>query len=177
VKTVVEASHLFREEQPGNGQRPDLVFINPPGSNTPIAGDACVTCPVPIASTTPLPLSAARKPGRSAEVSRKIKEHKYNGPCAANGLEFVPLIFESTGRIDKPCDDFLKKVLKQKTGRDNHSIQRAYTNYWFTRLSCCLQKAIASSIIIRSRLINGNMHIHPNYQFDDAFILDAEFHH
>jgi hypothetical protein len=99
---------------------------------------------------------------------------KYNGPCDANGFKFVPLIFESTGRIDKPSYEFMRKILKTKI-RDNDSIDKTYSNYWLTRLNCNLQKAIATSIINRSRLINGDMVHDPNYQYDDAFIMESEF--
>jgi hypothetical protein len=38
--------------------------------------DVCITCPIPVASATPLPLFAAQTPGRAAEIARKGKETK-----------------------------------------------------------------------------------------------------
>jgi hypothetical protein len=43
------------------------------------------------------------------------------------------------------------------------------------RLSCCLQKSIAASIVNRSKLINGDMLHNPNYQFDEDFILESGY--
>jgi hypothetical protein len=66
----------------------------------------------------------------------------------SNGLELVlPICIESTGaRWGKACDDFFKKVLKANS-KGNESVYRASSNYWLSRLSCCLQKSIAASII------------------------------
>jgi hypothetical protein len=69
------------------------------GFATPVVGDVAVTCPHPVSSSTRFSLSDARKVERAAEAYRKIKEDKYDGPCTFNGLKFVPLIFESTGRM------------------------------------------------------------------------------
>jgi hypothetical protein len=113
------------------------------------------------------------KPGYSAEVDRKGKDTKYKAACVANGLELLllPLIIEYIGRIDEPCDDFLRNVLKR-----NDSVHRAYTNYWLSpSKNCYLRKSIAASIVNRSKLINGGMLHNPNYQFEEAFILEFGF--
>jgi hypothetical protein len=116
----------------------------------------------------------ARKVGRAAEMYRKSKADKYDGPCAANGLKFVPLIFESTGRMDKSCHDFLRTALKQKH-RENTVQHRAFSNYWLCRISCTLQKAISTAIVNRSKIANTGMVHNSNYQFQEAFILESEF--
>jgi phage pi2 protein 07 len=74
------------------------------------------------------------------------------------------------------CDDFFKKVLKANS-KGNESVYRASSNYWLFRLSFCLQKSIAASIVNRSKLINGDMLHNPNYQFDEDFILESGFRH
>jgi hypothetical protein len=48
------------------------------------------------------------------------------------------------------CDDFFKKVLKANS-KGSESVYRASSNYWLSRLSCCLQKSIAASIVNRSK--------------------------
>jgi hypothetical protein len=96
--------------------------------------------------------------------------------CCCGLIELLPICIESTGaRWGKACDGFFKKVLKANS-KGNESVYRAYSNYyWLSRLSCCLQKSIAVSIINRSKLINGDMLYNPNYQFDDEdfIILDS----
>jgi hypothetical protein len=135
-----------------------------------------------VAASAPLLLTNARKPGRAAQLAtRSEKETKYKAACDANGLELLPIcIGESTSaRWGKACDDFFKKVLNANS-KGNESIYRASSsNYWLSRLSCCLQKSIAASIVnTRSKLINGNMLHNPNYQFDeDFFILESGFRH
>jgi hypothetical protein len=101
------------------------------------------------------------------------KETKYKAACDVNGLELLPICIESTGGRcwGKACDDFFKKVLKANS-KGNESVYRAYLNYWLSsRLSCCLQKSIAASIVNRSKLINGDMLYNPNYQFNEDFML------
>jgi hypothetical protein len=58
------------------------MLYNAQDFNKPVAvADECITCPIPVAASTPLPLTATRKPGRAAEVARKGKETKYKGAC------------------------------------------------------------------------------------------------
>jgi hypothetical protein len=177
VKTREEVAQCFREANPDDNKRPDLLFYNVEGYSKKVVGDVAVTCPVPVSANTNLTLNQARKVGRAAELSRHNKENKYDGTCNNNGFEFKSLIFESTGRIDKPCDEFLRKVLKQKGRQENDPSHKAHSNYWLSRLNCTLQKAIATSIVNRSRLINCDMVYNPNYQFDDFFIQEHEFRH
>jgi hypothetical protein len=74
----------------------------------------------------------------------------YKAARDANGIELLPIFIESTGgRWGKACDDFFKKVLKANN-KDNESVYRAYSNFWLSRLSCCLQKSISASIVNRS---------------------------
>jgi hypothetical protein len=83
--------------------------------------------------------------------------YKYKAACDANGLELLSICIESTGaRWGKACDDFFRKVLKANS-IGNESVYRASSNNWLSRLSCCLQKSIAASIVNRSKLINGDM--------------------
>jgi hypothetical protein len=77
----------------------------------------------------PLPLYAAHKPGRAAEIARKGKETKYKAACGANGLKLLPICIKSTGRWGKSCDNFFRKVLRTYS-KGNESVHRAYSNYW-----------------------------------------------
>jgi hypothetical protein len=61
--------------------------------------------------------------------------------------QFV-LSLHTGARWGKACDDFFKKVLKAHS-KGNESVYRASSNYWLSRLSCCLQKSIAASIVNR----------------------------
>jgi hypothetical protein len=177
IKIRVEVAECFRVAIPENNQRPDLMLYNAPDFNKPVVADVCITCPIPVAASAPLSLTNARKPGRAAQLARSGKETKYMAACDANGLELLPICIESTiARWGKACDNFFKKVLKANS-KGNESVYRAFSNYWISRLSCCLQKSIAASIVNRSKLINGDMLHNPNYQFDKDFILESGFQH
>jgi hypothetical protein len=83
-------------------------------------------------------------------------------PMDSSYYHFVlSLVLGTGGRWGKSCDDFFKKVLKANS-KGNESVHRAYSNYWLSRLSCCLQKSIAVSTVNRSKLINGDMLHNPN---------------
>jgi hypothetical protein len=80
------------------------------------------------------------------------KETKYKAACDANRLKLLPICIESTGdRFGKACDDFFKKVLKEGQATAKAMSRCVYmtasSNYWLSRLSCCLQKSIAASIV------------------------------
>jgi hypothetical protein len=74
IKTGVEVAECFRVADPENNQRPDLMLYNTSDFNKPVVADVCITCPIPVAAATLVPLSAAQKPGRAAEVAEKDKE-------------------------------------------------------------------------------------------------------
>jgi hypothetical protein len=98
IKTRVEVAECFRVAEPDNIQRPDIMIYNALDSNKPIVADVCITSPIPVAAAAPLALSAARKPGRAAQIARAGKQTKYKAACNANGLELLPISIESTDR-------------------------------------------------------------------------------
>jgi hypothetical protein len=75
IKTrVEEVAECFRVADPENNQlRP-----NAPDFNKPVVADVLfitITCPIPVAASAPLSLcSAARKPGRTAQIARTGRE-------------------------------------------------------------------------------------------------------
>jgi hypothetical protein len=124
------------------------------------------------------PYRLLRKPGRAAQLTRSVKETKYKArphvmPMDSSYYHFVLSLLVLAG-ASKACDDFFKKILKDNS-KGNESVYRASSNYWLSRLSCCLQKSIAVSIVNRSKLINGDMLHNLDYQFDEDFILESGF--
>jgi hypothetical protein len=149
--TKREEIGCFQEQFPESNERPDLSVLNFP--NRPkIVLDVQVTCPVSL--RTNMSRVKAIEPGRAAAVSFKAKTKKYSALCAANGLEFLPFIIESTGRLHARAEEFVKKVvdiMSESTGISNSIL----TSFWMGRLSLCLQQQISSAIISRARRING----------------------
>jgi hypothetical protein len=130
---------MFQSGRPR--QQKDLMLYNALHFNKPVVADVCITCPIPVAASAPLPLTAARKPGRAAEAARKGKETKYKVACDANGLELLPICNESTGRWGKSCDNFFIKVFRTYS-KGNESVHRAYSSFpsklLSTKIDCCL---------------------------------------
>jgi hypothetical protein len=75
------------------------MLYNAPDFNKLVVADGCITCPIPVATSAPLSLTNARKPGRAAEVARTGTEIKYKATCDANGLELLPICIKSTGVV------------------------------------------------------------------------------
>jgi hypothetical protein len=61
---------MFQSGQPR--ERP-VPRPNAPDFNKPVVADVCITCPIPVAASAPLSLSAAREPGRAAQIARTGK--------------------------------------------------------------------------------------------------------
>ena len=167
-----EETGCFRGANEDNNQRPDLSVWNMPGSRQKLVADISVTAPVPVRFTHKLSLAQARKPGRSAAVVHNAKVSKYATVSAANSLEFQPLIFESTGRQHPSCEAFLMRAIA-KMANGNKLLMSLYSSYWMNRITCILQKHIASAILQRSDMINGRLVCEANYEYSDNFILET----
>ena len=166
----------FRGSDENNNQRPDLSVYNMPGSRNKIVCDAQVTCPVPINARLRLSRVQALKPGRAATIASQQKKSKYRAICASNNLEFKPLIFESTGRMEKSCFNFCHRALNYMA-KGNATMMSIYQNYWMSRISCVMQKAIANAILQRSSVLNGNLVRESNFEFTDMFIVEHSITH
>ena len=62
--------------------------------------------------------------------------------CERSNLEFVPIIFESTGALHKEALKFFHKIIDIMAGND-HKLKHIYNLFWTGRLACKLQKCIA----------------------------------
>jgi hypothetical protein len=135
IKTRVEVAECFRVAIPA--PRPNALQCS---RFQQVSCSKFNECPIPVAASAPLPLTAARKPGRAAQIARTGKETKYKAACDANGLELLPICIESTngGRWGKACDDFLFRKVLKTSSKGNESVFRAYSNYWLSHLSCYL---------------------------------------
>ena len=175
IKARVEEQHCFREAFPNNAQKGDLSLWNVPDATT-----AKTVCDVTITHTAPgvmarsnmnISINDALKPGRAASIAKNRKIIKYGAISAANNLEFQPLVFETTGRIEEASLKFINHLITHMSRGDPRMLH-IYSCYWLGRLSCCLQKNMATAIIQRSNSINGDFTSVSNYEFMDRFIID-----
>ena len=124
-----------------------------------------------------LSLSEAEQNFRAADracVRRKKK--KYDAICAQNGLKFLPIIFESAGKMHPVLQDFLAIVMDIKTMHINPRYKHITMFYWSARLSCCLQKSIAKSLSRKYSASNGlaakGLHFnHPHRELSIELVL------
>ena len=158
--TRLEEQRCFQESDPECNRRPDVSLANYPFKDPLLQGrklilDIAVTHPVPIQGNKTLSRYEALQPCRAANKYFQIKNHSYLTLSQANNLEFLPLIFENTGRMHPKTELFLDEVISFMNidARGRSALQF----YWYAKLSCALQKVIVNAILSKSRIINGNL--------------------
>ncbi len=132
--------------------------------------DVSITCPVPGSEEGNLSKNSALQVGRAAEAAKRMKVSKYGELAAGSQLEFLPLIFESTGRMESITMDLVATTVRQMS-RGDDVLYNAMRRYWDARISFCLQKMLADAILKRSDAINGRLTRQSNFEFTDAFVL------
>jgi hypothetical protein len=143
----------FKKALPHDNRRPDLSLV----SSRMILDVRVAQIYSPTAKHQ-LTLSQALKPERAAVAAYKEKVRKYGSIAQANHLTFAPMVFESSGRIEKCAMQLLEQWCE--SGASFHKISKVtITRYWLRAISCALQKSMASAILRRSHhLIAGLSH-------------------
>ena len=90
----------------------------------------------------------------------------------ANNLEFLPIIFENTGRMHPKTETFLDGVLSFMLNNIDARGRSALQFYWYAKLSCSLQKCLAIAILSKSRIINGCLTRINNIKQVENFLAD-----
>ena len=88
------------------------------------------------------------------EAAQAEKRAKYLQTCNQQDAEFRPLIIGIPGNMDKETLSLINLVTERYSialGIKHAIVKR----YWITRISCTLQRAIASAIIQRSTSVNA----------------------
>jgi hypothetical protein len=171
--TRIEETRAFQEAFPDCNLRPDMSIYNYHYHK--VVADVSVTHPIPISSSTVLSRNAALQPCRAAEKARRRKIAKYSTVSDANNLEFLPIIFETTGKMHPETEIFVKEIL-QKACEDiplvHHSVLHSY---WYTRISCSIQKSVAEAILTKSRVVNGKLTQYRNLRYMEIFLASLPF--
>jgi hypothetical protein len=68
----------------------------------------------------------------------------------ANNLEFLPIIFETTGKIHPKTECFIDRLLTQMLTNTESRTRSVLHFYWYARISCSLKKSIAE-VLYQSR--------------------------
>ena len=87
-----------------------------------------------------------------------------------NSLDFVALIFESTGKIHPETVRFLNSMLEACAGGDKFRLG-SLKRFWFGLISFSLQKYLAQSLLARIQEISGRSTF--KYNHEQMFIERA----
>ena len=165
IYAIREEIGCFKVVTPDNDKRPDLSFRNAAEIDSgtevrdrPLILDVSVTDPVPGSTSGQLHISdaAAKVPDRAAEQAFKDKNTKYLQIAHDNGLSFLPIIFESTGRVHGSVVKMVKSLAALAEEPLKIAKDILYSNF-MNRLSVVLQRSIAGSILQRSVTLNGHL--------------------
>ena len=155
VFTVTEERDAFRGDDPTNGKRPDLSAFNLPKLAGKQALDIQITSPIPSGSGhDSLSESQAGKPLRAATKAFQKKQSVYQKICDNNAIGFLPIIFESTGRLHPTTEDLLKNSLQKAAEVRQVEFSRLW-KFWMSSLMMLLQSSLAEGIWVRSNSIFG----------------------
>jgi hypothetical protein len=173
LRTVKEEPHCFKALFPDNDMRPDLSIQNWPKLN-PKSHKLILDIAIcnPISFNGSLSLNQANNLGRLSDQRFRSKVSKYSNVAIQSSLEFVPFIIESTGRFHKVALELFDDAITYLCNGDNKSsLFTRQRLFWSGRISCALQKAISSSMIRKSVLINSSFLQDRDYRFDDTRIF------
>ena len=152
----------------------------------PLLLDISITTPlsgVQAGHYSTISLQAATKAGKAAMERAISKDNKYRPLCRPNELgqarySFIPIVYETTGRMHKKLKTFLKAAVKEaarlkKINDDN------IMAYLLKRLSVSLQKSLAKTILKRcENLMSANQHRHASDpSFSDPMVENERLDH
>ena len=173
--TRLEEIRCFQDAVPESNLRPDISIYNfpvQPNSRKKMIIDISVTHPVPIISNRTLSRNEALQPCRAANQCYNRKEAKYREISTANNLEFLPIIFETTGKTHPKTESFFERLLTQMLNTSDPRTRSVLHFYWYARISCSIQKSIAEALVLKSRLINGGLTKINNIKSINNFLAD-----
>ena len=83
--------------------------------------------------------------GAAAAETKKQKNNKYLGACKAINAHFYPLIFETSGFIDKSVFDLIAQISGSLPNQAEHIPEfttwaaPTFNNYWLQRISIAVR--------------------------------------
>ena len=178
LQTRVEETGVFQEAVPDSNRRPDLSIFNHPNPKyypNKVIMDVSLAHPIPIDSNRVLTRNQALAPGRAANAAHSRKINSYSVISEQAGLKFLPLIFETTGRMHEETESAIKEIIDLYCEDKPPSAHNAIQHYWFGRLSCVLQRTIANSIFDKSRIINGRLTKQCNLRASEDFLANLPY--
>jgi hypothetical protein len=91
---------------------------------------------------------ALEEPGVAAQEAHDRKLQKALSECKEEGLEFVPLAWESTGGATETVHETIRHWTNLESARGGYPVATIRQNL-YSQLSCCLQRHLAQAVIDR----------------------------
>ena len=168
LQTIREPTNQFRAVNPEDSCRPDIKVLGL--SDRPLLLDVTVTSPVPANNPHTLSFSDAKIPLRQSKRRHQTKVKDYECKSIQNNMDFLPIVFESTGNMHPDAVNLLKKVVNRYC-RDKNAPFEPVWRFWISLIGISFQKSLANCILNRS--YNINSHQHPTKQeMDDDKVRD-----
>ena len=130
---------------PGRENKPADVFIPlwAPGGRD-LALDVTVASPFQQQALE----RGAKEPGYALKMRFQQKQAKYGQDCAAEGIFFLSVVFETTGAVEEEGGLLIKRLAKAMAKNTNQEDSEA-TRHLFGKLSILLAKDNASLVLNR----------------------------
>ena len=117
-----------------------------------------------------LSIDKVKESGRAAKKSYNKKVASYGAIATRNSLEFLPIIIETTGRIEDHAKAYVESIAEEASVSKKIKKSILY-KYMMNRISCTFQRNLANSIICRANTING----HGSHSSERAYTVSYGF--
>ena len=117
---------------------------------------------IDLAVTSPFAVNAVRSANPGEDYARKQKHRKYDADFKGADYDFCAMVFETTGSLCLEGTQVLAKIFRYAARRVGAE-PSAYIGRAWAKISCCLQRSVAQSILIRC---SGDYLVKPKQDFE-----------
>ena len=176
IRTQLEENNCFIDMDRDNRQRPDISIL--PGHINHIKTILDISHVATLKPNANPPPTRPLPRGHAANIAHKGKLQKYRNIMANCNLEFLPIIFESSGYIHPAALHLFMRLCK--TAAETRRISQSILyNYLISSINCVQQKALASALQQSNlRLNSDGVRTNPSTQhYSHENLLDASIIH
>ena len=170
IKCSQNVNRIFQTRLPNERKKPDL-FISGGQGLRDIVADVRICLPTHINDAISRQ-EAEENYKRHATEAFNNKINKHGAAAETNDYDLLPMIMTTTGLLHDRFKDYITRTVK-RMAPDNTYLQAIHLRYWFTLLSCAIQKCNVRIILDRSRIINGSLDsIGRNTEYNKDYYMD-----
>jgi hypothetical protein len=126
---------------------------------------------IDVAVTSPLIKSSQRATSPCEDYAANQKHKKYDASFEGTNYYFSAMVFETLGAINHEGEE----VLRQLFGYAANKLGREFSSFCgraWARLSCCLQRSVAQSILVR---IDGQDHGRTHPGIEEPYAVEEPY--